>query len=173
MKRLILAFVFLTFCIPVKCQISEVEIKDSTFIKAVNIFLDSVDQINFHNKVVVLVRISKLEVHQIPEPTANDAVYWSTSRINRALNYTLVLSIQESLSIFKEEMPSYFFEHRGRRCFVTFGANDFFNLKEQDRKAILKEAGKSIRKVLSSSTLARMEITVSDMRLIVGPYWHI
>lgn len=159
-------------CTFAKGQVAPVTVKDSTFIRAISVFLDSVETLKIKDETVVVVGIQKLTVRRLQDPI-DDPSRGRMYRVREELSYELSLSLNNSLLDFKESItPSFFFEMRNRKCFVTFRAENLFEVSEKGRKAILQQAGKSVREVLGSSVLAGMVIEVHGDQLKIGSFGH-
>lgn len=171
MKKL-LGLLLVISSIEASSQVPNVDIKDSTFLRAIDIFLDSVSNLKVKDKVIVLVTIEKLEWRRI-ELSINDPEHVSAYRTKNELNYELTLSLQRDLGIFTGDyLPSFAFDHRNRKCFVRFSIEDIFAISEIDRRAIVRQASKYFESFDGSSVLAGMIITVHGPNLTVGPFGH-
>lgn len=164
--------ILLTVCIAAKGQVPSVIVKDSTLLKAVNIFLDSVESLKIRDEVIVLIVIKKLDLKMIQSPV-EDPLRGMMYQVRDELTYELSLSVNNSLYDFKELVtPSFFFDLRSKKCFVTFSAENLFELNDKSRDGILKQAGKYVKPVLGSSVLAGMTIEVHGEQLKIGPFGH-
>jgi len=153
----------------VRGQPSEVVLKDSTFIRGVNIFLDSIEQLSFKEKTVVVVTITKLE--SVPNyDWSGDHLVLDPTKSYHSLSYKMTLSLERDLSYVMYGPPAFMFELRRRTCFIEFNVEDLFELTSRSRESILREAGKSVNNIMGSSGLAFMEINVQGKEMSVGQF---
>jgi hypothetical protein len=141
-------------------------------LKAINVFLDSVESLKIKEEVIVLIGIKKLDMKRV-QLSIDDPLRGRMIKVRDELSYELSLSLNNSLYDFKESVtPSFFFELRNKMCFVTFRAENLFELNERSRNGILKQAGKYVLPVLGSSVLAGMTIEVHGEQITIGPFGH-
>jgi len=171
MKKLlipILAFVL----VEASSQVPIVELKDSTFTKAMDTFIDSLSSLEIKNQTIVLVTIRKLELRQVDIPVNSKGE--NAFEVQNVLNYELTLTLERDLGFFNDEcLPSLSFDYRNRKFFVRFNIEDLFRFKDDDMKAIVKQASRYFKNFNGSSALAGMVITVRDKNISIGYFAHI
>lgn len=169
--KTIASIVFVLSCLAAKGQISEVSLKDSTLIQAVNIFLDSVEHLSFKQKTVILVTIKLLNRETIFDVSGDHIVIDARKQFS-SFSYVITFSLERDLSFFEYRIPSFVFKIRQRTCFIDFAAHGLIELNRDSRKAVLKQVSKSVDKFSGNSGVAFMEVSVQGDKIQVGQFLH-
>lgn len=120
-------------------QVPEMSGKDSTLLKAIDIFLDSMESHEPKSKqFVITAMIRKLEVVTRPESERpqSEILEWPGSYFK--WSYSLVLQAQTDPMISDSQVASCKFKFRSREVYMFFGEEYFVEYLDRDRKKIKK-----------------------------------
>ena len=133
--KTVITLLFLLHALTVCGQVPEMEVKDSTFLRAIDIFLDSLESRDLQSKQFVIgAMIRKLEV--IPRPIEEVSETMEYSRSNFKWSYELVLRAQTEHMVFDGLVASCKFSYRGREVYMFFGGEYFVKYLDRDRKKL-------------------------------------
>ena len=141
MRKQIILFIFLSS--GAVAQVPEVHVSDSTFLRAIDIFLDSTSRLKLSDQLIVIVTLRNLKVEETEKVVLHEKLGEVVS-VDEKVSYSLVLALHGNIGVFKHDIPSFSIIHRGMRIFVFMGGEKLFEVSDMDRKKILNNAKKSI-----------------------------
>jgi hypothetical protein len=116
-------------------QIPEMEPRDSTFLKAIDIFLDSLSNHRLVSEQFVIgAVIGKLEVISRPQEEVSNQLEYPKS--NFKWSYQLALKALKDPMVSDNLIASCKFKYRNRDVYLFFGAEYFVRYLEKDRKKL-------------------------------------
>lgn len=116
-------------------QIPEMEARDSTFLKAIDIFLDSLSDHNLHSEPFVIgAVIRKLDV--ISRPTEELSEQFEYPKSDFKWSYQLLLEALKDPMVSDHLVASCKFNYRNREVYMFFGGEYFVRYLEKDRKKL-------------------------------------
>lgn len=126
-------------------QVPEMSAKDSTFLRAIDIFLDSMTSHEPKSKkFIITAMIRKLEVVTRPasERPQSEILVWPGSYFK--WSYSLVLQAQADPMISDSQVASCKFKYRGREVYMFFGEEYFVEYLDRDRTKIKRAEPRGI-----------------------------
>ena len=143
-------------------QVPEMSITNSTLLRAIDIFLDSVASHKLQSKqFVIAAHISKLEVFSTTTIWLRDTL--KSFPLEEQLSYELALLGSSSPRIYIG-IPQGKFHYRGREVYMFFGVNHFAEYLEKDRKKLMK---REFRKYPSSDNIGVLFCQIEDKKIHV------
>lgn len=149
-------------------QPPKVRIVDSTYLKAINVFIDSTENLSFNFPVAYLVEVSGLEIEIVYEsrPNANTDV---VAR-KEVPSYELTISLNRVYTSFIGDTPVFVHSHRGKKFYVSLNTEALFEFDQNYREKVRKQIRNSLEKrELGSSIVAVMKFKVEGTKLSISP----
>ncbi len=150
-------------------QPPRVRIVDSTYIKAINVFIDSTEHLSFNFPVAYLVEVSGLEIEIVYESRPN-AKYGQVVARKEVPSYELTISLNRVYTSFIGDTPVFVHSHRGKKFYVSLNTEALFEFDQNYREKVRKQIRNSLEKrELGSSIVAVMKIKVEGTKLSISP----
>lgn len=168
MIRSLITFWFLFPALIACAQVPEMVVRDSTLLKAIDIFLDSVASHGHQSeKFIISAEIRKLEV-----TTATQIWLRDTSKqlpLQDRFSFDLALAANYGPMTSYDNIPLCKFNYRNREVYMSFGAEYFVEYPEKDMKRISRRES---RKYRLSSLIMVLFCHVDEKRIQVLEYFH-
>ncbi len=167
-KRSLITFLFLFHALIACAQVPEMVVRDSTLLKAIDIFLDSVASHGHQSeKFIISAEIGRLEVTTSTQIWLQD----TTKRppLQDRLSFDLSLAGKHGPMTSYNTIPLCKFNYRGREVYMSFRAEYFVEYREKDLQKILR---REWRKYRWSSLSMVLLCHVDDKRIQVLGYFH-
>lgn len=147
-------------------QIPQVEPRDSTFTKIIDIYIDSLNSYGYAENFVVMVHLTGLLVKDEYLNKQNERfVNVTVPKAN--LSYEAEVFLTRNSSSFFDVVPSAWFIHRNRRIYISMGGEYLFKLRKNDQEDLLREVKRHLGKTQSGGPImANMHFRVFGKRIM-------
>lgn len=161
--KAIVTFLFLLPALLVCGQVPEMLVKDSTLLRAIDIFIDSISSHKFQSKEFVIeAHISKLvETTMKQDP---ETLEWSPSEHQRSYELALLSRDFPLVSI----VPLCKFHYGSREVYMFFGANNFVEYSERDLKKLERREFRKHKVTLGSNYLLFFQIENEEIHVLTS-----
>jgi len=126
-------------------QVPEMSVRDSTLLRAIDMFLDSLVSNKLEaNQVAILAVIRNLETRSRPMEERSPSENIEFPHSDFKCSYKLVLRAQTDPMVSNDQIASCKFTYRGREVYIFFGAEFFVKYTEGDRKKLSKSKARVV-----------------------------
>lgn len=137
MKARILLLCLLLYAPALLGQVTQMSVRDSTLLKAIDMFLDSMVSHDIHlNQFVIGAVITKLEVSRKAEHERTHSENMEYPQSEFKCSYDLVLSAQTEPMLSDRRVATCKFKYRNKEVYLFLGAEFFVKYLEGDRKKL-------------------------------------
>ncbi len=150
-------------------QVPEMSAKDSTLLRAIDVFLDSMTSHGLlSQQFVVNAMIRKLEVVSRPigEMSQSEISEWQGS--DYKWSYTLILRAQTDPMLSDSQVASCKFKYRGKEVYMFFGEEYFVKYLDRDLKRIKRGGPSGVIESPGRTVLGTMLLEVDWKKMHVA-----
>jgi len=145
MRARITLLFFLSYPSTLCGQVTEMSVRDSTILRSISMFLDSMVSNGLQSKEFVIgATITKLEVNArtMQERSPSENLEYPQSEFK--CSYNLVLSAQTESMVSDQRVATCKFKYRNKVVYIFFGAEFFVKYSEGDRKKLRKSEPRGV-----------------------------